>query len=33
MPYVNNNEYLELAKQDYNNCQALHQLEWDTFQK
>ncbi|KAF8059321.1 hypothetical protein N665_1232s0001, partial [Sinapis alba] len=28
-----NNEYLELAKQDYNNCQALHQLEWDTFQK
>ncbi|CAH8356853.1 unnamed protein product [Eruca vesicaria subsp. sativa] len=33
MPYVNNNEYLELAKQDYNNCQALHQVEWDTFQK
>uniref|UniRef100_M4C9I5 Terpene synthase N-terminal domain-containing protein n=1 Tax=Brassica campestris TaxID=3711 RepID=M4C9I5_BRACM len=33
MPYVNNNEYLELAKQDYNSCQALHQLEWDTFQK
>ncbi|EFH49068.1 hypothetical protein ARALYDRAFT_352546 [Arabidopsis lyrata subsp. lyrata] len=33
MPYVNNNGYLELAKQDYNNCQALHQLEWDTFQK
>ncbi|XP_056852151.1 ent-copalyl diphosphate synthase, chloroplastic-like isoform X2 [Raphanus sativus] len=33
MPYVNNNEYLELAKQDYNNCQALHQLEWETFQK
>ncbi|KFK30883.1 copalyl diphosphate synthase [Arabis alpina] len=33
MPYVSNNEYLELAKQDYNNCQALHQLEWDTFQK
>ncbi|XP_048632057.1 ent-copalyl diphosphate synthase, chloroplastic-like [Brassica napus] len=33
MPYVNNNEYLELAKQVYNNCQALHQLEWDTFQK
>ncbi|KAL0845718.1 hypothetical protein Bca101_018964 [Brassica carinata] len=33
MPDVNNNEYLELAKQDYNNCQALHQVEWDTFQK
>ncbi|AEE82229.1 ent-kaurene synthetase A-like protein [Arabidopsis thaliana] len=33
MPYVNNNGYLELAKQDYNNCQAQHQLEWDIFQK
>ncbi|CAN4101216.1 unnamed protein product [Withania somnifera] len=28
MPLVNNNLYLELAKLDYNNCQALHQLEW-----
>ncbi|XP_059299406.1 ent-copalyl diphosphate synthase 1-like isoform X2 [Lycium ferocissimum] len=28
MPLVNNNTYLELAKLDYNNCQALHQLEW-----
>ncbi|XP_009627025.1 ent-copalyl diphosphate synthase 1 [Nicotiana tomentosiformis] len=28
MPFVNNNLYLELAKSDYNNCQALHQLEW-----
>ncbi|KAK6940813.1 Terpene synthase, N-terminal domain [Dillenia turbinata] len=33
MPYVNNNTYLELAKLDYNNCQALHQVEWDNFQK
>ncbi|KAH9618173.1 hypothetical protein KSS87_012210, partial [Heliosperma pusillum] len=28
MPFVNNNLYLELAKADYNNCQALHKLEW-----
>ncbi|KAJ8541148.1 hypothetical protein K7X08_001964 [Anisodus acutangulus] len=28
MPLVNNNLYLELGKSDYNNCQALHQLEW-----
>nr|XP_009766529.1 PREDICTED: copal-8-ol diphosphate hydratase, chloroplastic-like isoform X3 [Nicotiana sylvestris] len=28
MPFVNNNTYLELAKLDYNNCQAVHQLEW-----
>ncbi|KAM3373697.1 ent-copalyl diphosphate synthase 5 [Capsicum galapagoense] len=28
MPLVNNNRYLELAKSDYNNCQALHQFEW-----
>ncbi|KAH7516565.1 hypothetical protein FEM48_Zijuj10G0148500 [Ziziphus jujuba var. spinosa] len=33
MPYVNNNEYLELAKLDYNNCQALHRMEWDKMQK
>ncbi|EEF41695.1 ent-copalyl diphosphate synthase 1 [Ricinus communis] len=33
MPYVNNNEYLDLAKLDYNNCQALHRKEWDNFQK
>ncbi|XP_057967946.1 ent-copalyl diphosphate synthase 1-like isoform X2 [Malania oleifera] len=33
MPYVNNNNYLELAKLDYNNCQALHQFEWASFQK
>ncbi|KAH7516567.1 hypothetical protein FEM48_Zijuj10G0148700 [Ziziphus jujuba var. spinosa] len=32
MPYVNNNEYLELAKLDYNNCQALHRMEWDKTQ-
>nr|XP_009781214.1 PREDICTED: ent-copalyl diphosphate synthase, chloroplastic-like [Nicotiana sylvestris] len=28
MPFVNNNTYLELAKLDYNNCQAVHQHEW-----
>lgn len=33
MPYVNNNDYLELAKLDFNNCQALHQLEWDSIQQ
>ncbi|KAI3472795.1 hypothetical protein Pfo_031124 [Paulownia fortunei] len=33
MPYVNNNTYLELAKLDYNNCQALHQHEWKSIQK
>ncbi|XP_057968002.1 ent-copalyl diphosphate synthase, chloroplastic-like isoform X3 [Malania oleifera] len=33
MPYVNNNNYLELAKLDYNSCQALHQFEWASFQK
>ncbi|XP_050238848.1 ent-copalyl diphosphate synthase 1 [Mercurialis annua] len=32
MPFVNNNEYLELAKLDYNNCQALHRSEWEKFQ-
>ncbi|KAL3647873.1 Gly-Xaa carboxypeptidase [Castilleja foliolosa] len=30
---VNNNTYLELAKLDYNNCQALHQMEWKNIQK
>nr|QEV81854.1 terpene synthase 15 [Prunella vulgaris] len=33
MPYVNNNKYLELAKVDYNNCQALHQQEWRNIQR
>ncbi|KAI3449643.1 hypothetical protein Pfo_006308 [Paulownia fortunei] len=33
MSYVNNNTYLELAKLDYNNCQALHQREWKNIQK
>ncbi|KAH7863456.1 hypothetical protein Vadar_017731 [Vaccinium darrowii] len=32
MPYVNNNTYLELAKLDYNKCQALHQQEWHSIQ-
>ncbi|KAL0437474.1 UNVERIFIED_CONTAM: Kolavenyl diphosphate synthase TPS5, chloroplastic [Sesamum radiatum] len=33
MPYINNITYLELAKLDYNNCQALHQHEWKDVQK
>ncbi|KAK4758670.1 hypothetical protein SAY87_019971 [Trapa incisa] len=33
MPYVNNNLYLELAKLDYNHCQACHQSEWDNIQR
>ncbi|XP_058073719.1 ent-copalyl diphosphate synthase 1 [Magnolia sinica] len=33
MPYVNNNVYLELAKLDFNQCQALHQLEWREIEK
>ncbi|KAL3531338.1 hypothetical protein ACH5RR_010660 [Cinchona calisaya] len=33
MQKVNNNIYLELGKLDYNNCQALHQLEWRSIQK
>ncbi|EPS65247.1 hypothetical protein M569_09531, partial [Genlisea aurea] len=33
MPNVNNDTYLELAKLDYNNCQALHQREWKTIRR
>ncbi|KAJ7977385.1 Copalyl diphosphate synthase [Quillaja saponaria] len=33
MHYVNNNVYLELAKLDYNNCQAVHRCEWDNIQR
>ncbi|XP_024017389.1 ent-copalyl diphosphate synthase, chloroplastic [Morus notabilis] len=33
MSYVNNNEYLELAKLDYNICQAVHSIEWHNMQK
>ncbi|KAJ8899328.1 hypothetical protein K2173_018302 [Erythroxylum novogranatense] len=33
MPFVNNNEYLELGKLDYNTCQAIQRAEWDKFQK
>nr|AJT55221.1 copalyl diphosphate synthase 3 [Andrographis paniculata] len=33
MPYVNNDTYLELAKLDYSNCQALHQDELRSIQK
>ncbi|KAH1194908.1 Ent-copalyl diphosphate synthase, chloroplastic [Glycine max] len=33
MAYVNNNNYLELAKLDYNNCQTLHLIEWGRIQK
>nr|QIA61387.1 terpene synthase 2 [Chiococca alba] len=33
MRKVNNKIYLELGILDYNNCQALHQLEWRSIQK
>ncbi|XP_026450814.1 ent-copalyl diphosphate synthase, chloroplastic-like [Papaver somniferum] len=33
MSNVNSNQYLELAKIDFNNCQALHQLECQEIQK
>uniref|UniRef100_A0A0E0JYG4 ent-copalyl diphosphate synthase n=1 Tax=Oryza punctata TaxID=4537 RepID=A0A0E0JYG4_ORYPU len=33
MPLVNNTTYLELAKQDFNRCQALHQHELQGLQK
>ncbi|KAL2933357.1 Ent-copalyl diphosphate synthase chloroplastic [Bienertia sinuspersici] len=31
MPKVSSSAYLELAKSDYNNTQALHRLEWSTI--
>ncbi|PIN03008.1 Copal-8-ol diphosphate hydratase [Handroanthus impetiginosus] len=33
MQEINNEAYLELAKLDYNRCQAQHQIEWDHMQK
>lgn len=33
MPLVNNDVYLELARIDFNHCQALHQLEWQGLKK
>ncbi|XP_027351676.1 ent-copalyl diphosphate synthase, chloroplastic [Abrus precatorius] len=33
MAYVSNNNYLELAKLDYNMCQAQHLAEWGRIQK
>ncbi|KAD6120133.1 hypothetical protein E3N88_11404 [Mikania micrantha] len=33
MGFVSNNTYLEMAKLDYNNCQVMHQLEWNSIQK
>ena len=33
MPYVNNNVYLELAKLDYDKCQALHVAEWGEIEE
>ncbi|XP_050266353.1 ent-copalyl diphosphate synthase 1 isoform X2 [Quercus robur] len=33
MSKVNNETYLEVAKLDYNNCQALHRMEWDGIQQ
>ncbi|KAI9080381.1 hypothetical protein K1719_037775 [Acacia pycnantha] len=33
MPYLCNDNHLELAKLDFNNCQALHLREWVSIQK
>ncbi|KAH0467526.1 hypothetical protein IEQ34_004764 [Dendrobium chrysotoxum] len=33
MLYVNNVLYLDLAKADFNQCQAIHQLEWLGLQR
>nr|QWD59163.1 ent-copalyl diphosphate synthase [Aconitum carmichaelii] len=33
MGNVNNDTYLDFAKLDYNNCQAVHQKEWKNIQK
>ncbi|XP_076905958.1 ent-copalyl diphosphate synthase 5-like [Bidens hawaiensis] len=33
LPNVNNNKYLEMAKLDYNHCQAIHQSEWTNIKK
>ncbi|XP_062201584.1 ent-copalyl diphosphate synthase AN1, chloroplastic-like isoform X2 [Phragmites australis] len=32
MPLVNNDEYFELARMDFNRCQVIHQLEWNGIQ-
>ncbi|XP_076904049.1 ent-copalyl diphosphate synthase 1-like [Bidens hawaiensis] len=33
LPNINNNKYLEMAKLDYNHCQAIHQSEWTNIKK
>nr|QTW97445.1 CPS4 [Artemisia annua] len=33
MGNISNNKYLEMAKLDYNHCQAIHQREWSHIQK
>ncbi|KAK9057483.1 hypothetical protein SSX86_022319 [Deinandra increscens subsp. villosa] len=33
MGNISNNKYLELAKLDYNHCQAIHQQEWRNIKK
>ncbi|KAJ9543438.1 hypothetical protein OSB04_023145, partial [Centaurea solstitialis] len=33
MRNISNNTYLEMAKLDYNNCLAMHQVEWKTMQQ
>ncbi|KAL0401010.1 UNVERIFIED_CONTAM: Peregrinol diphosphate synthase TPS1, chloroplastic [Sesamum latifolium] len=33
MPEINNDAYLELAKLDFNRCQAQHQTEWNHMQE
>ncbi|CAI9755594.1 unnamed protein product [Fraxinus pennsylvanica] len=33
MPDISNNVYIDLAKLDYNSCQALHDIEWNEIQE
>ncbi|XP_076923265.1 (-)-kolavenyl diphosphate synthase TPS10, chloroplastic-like [Bidens hawaiensis] len=33
MGNLNNNTYLEMAKVDYNNCLAMHRLEWNAIKQ
>ncbi|KAK4388993.1 Syn-copalyl diphosphate synthase TPS3, chloroplastic [Sesamum angolense] len=33
MPDINNEAYLELAKLDYNKCQAQYQMEWNRMEQ
>ncbi|CAI9784774.1 unnamed protein product [Fraxinus pennsylvanica] len=33
VPDISNNAYLDLAKSDYNRCQAQHETEWNEFEE